>query len=68
MQGVQPKLTSRRLLTITEAASYLNCSTVTIRRLIWAGRLPAVRWDRRIRIDIHDLERFIEENRCQEVI
>ena len=68
MQRTQAKTTTKRLLTVPETASYLNCSLITVRRLIWAGRLPAVRWDRRIRIDIRDLERFIEENRCQEVI
>jgi excisionase family DNA binding protein len=53
----------KRLLTIKEAAVYLGRSVCGVRELIWAGKLPYVRFDRRIHLDIHDLEKFIEENK-----
>jgi len=51
------------LLTIKEAAVYLGRSVCGVRELIWAGKLPYVRFDRRIHLDINDLEKFIEENK-----
>jgi excisionase family DNA binding protein len=50
-----------RLLTIKEAASILATSTTTIRRLVCAGKLPAVRLTRRIHLDIRDLDRLVEQ-------
>ena len=52
-----------RLLTLPEAAKYLACSVVTIRRLIWKNELSAVRWDRRLRVDLRDLDEFVERNK-----
>jgi excisionase family DNA binding protein len=51
---------ARRLLTLKEAAALLGVSTASIRRLIGAGKLPAVRIQRRIQIDTRDLDRLIE--------
>lgn len=68
MQSAQAKSTTKRLLTVPETASYLNCSLITVRRLIWAGCLPTVRWDRRQRVDTRDLERFIEQNKARETL
>ena len=59
----QEKKSARRLLNPDQAAEYLNCSTITVRRLIWDGRLPSVKWDRRQRLDIRDLERFVEDHK-----
>ncbi len=53
----------KRLLTIKEAAVYLGRSVCGVRELIWSGKLPYVRFDRRIHLDIHDLEKFIVENK-----
>jgi len=41
----------------------LGLSKVSIRRLIWSGKLPSVRILRRIQIDIRDLDRFIERSK-----
>lgn len=60
--------TVKRLLTLPETAGYLNCSVITVRRLIWTGSLAVVRWDRRQRVDIRDLEQFIEQHKAQEVL
>ena len=65
MQSAQAKPT-KRLLMLTEAAVYLNCSVITVRRLIWTGRLPVVSWDRRQRLDLSDLEDFVEQHKNRE--
>ena len=52
-----------RLLCLQQAAAYLGCSVVTIRRLIWNGELPVVRWDRRQRVDMRDLEEFVAHHK-----
>lgn len=51
----------RRLLSLDEAAGILGLSVHSLRRLIWAGTLPAVRVTRRVQIDLRDLERLIEQ-------
>jgi excisionase family DNA binding protein len=50
---------SRRLLTIAEAADILAISIASVRRLIGAGQLSVVRFNRRLLIDTKDLEAFI---------
>jgi len=55
--------TEKRLYSIREAATYLGRSVWGVRELIWAGKLPAVRVDRRIHLDIADLEAFVENNK-----
>ena len=53
----------RRLLTLGEAAQVLGLSPCSVRRLIWAGKLPAVRLTRRIQVDLRDVERLIEQTK-----
>lgn len=53
----------KRLLPIKEASVYLGRSVTAVRELIWAGKLPCVRIDRRIHLDIYDLEKVIEQHR-----
>ncbi len=50
-----------RLLTVAEAAVILGTSRATVRRLVWAGKLPVVRLTRRIQIDNRDIEQLIEQ-------
>ncbi|KQW47596.1 hypothetical protein ASC77_14215 [Nocardioides sp. Root1257] len=53
--------TTRRLVSIAEAAEILGVSTKTVRRFIAAGNLEAVRLGRRtIRIKTESLDRFID--------
>ena len=54
---------NRRLITLAEAAELLGMSTVSVRRLIWSGTLPAVRLTRRIQIDTRDLDRLIDRRK-----
>ncbi len=59
-EGSPSPLREPLLLTVQEAARILGTSTATIRRLVWAGKLPVVRLTRRVQIDTRDLERLIE--------
>ena len=54
----------KRLFTLKEAAEYLGQSEWGMRELIWAGRIPVVRpGGRKIFLDIHDMEKFIDQNK-----
>ena len=52
---------SRRLVSLAEAAELLGLSVASIRRLVRAGTLPAVRLTRRIQIDLQDVNRLVEQ-------
>lgn len=56
-------LRQRRILEINEAAEYLGCSCGTLHNLVADGKLNPVRFDRRMRFDIDDLERLIHESK-----
>jgi excisionase family DNA binding protein len=51
----------KRLLTVKEASVYLGMTIPALRERIWNGQIPIVRPDRRIFIDIHDLDKWIEQ-------
>lgn len=54
-------ITTRRLVSIAEAADILGVSTKTVRRVIASGDLEAVRLaSRTIRIKTESLDRFID--------
>jgi excisionase family DNA binding protein len=59
-ESLQPQ---RRLLTIQETATALSVSVPSVRRLIAAGHLPCIRFNRRLLVDTKDLDRFIEQSR-----
>ena len=52
--------TPSRLLSVTEAATYLGRSKHAVYRLIGAGKLRAVRLDRHVALDRRDLDALIE--------
>ena len=52
-----------RLLTIEQAAVYLGRTKEAIQHLIAERRIQVVRSDRRVFVDVRDLERWIEENK-----
>ena len=54
---------SNRFASIPEVADLLVVSVTTVRRMIAAGDFPVHRIGRQIRIDSHDLARFIEGTR-----
>ncbi len=53
----------KRLLTVSEAATYLGRSVPSIRELIWSGSLPYVKVGRRIHLDVFDLDAWIERHK-----
>lgn len=58
----------KRLYSIDEAGTYLGRSACAVRELVWKGRLPAVRFDRRIFIDVRDLDALIDKNKHVETV
>jgi len=53
----------KRLYNIQEASIYLGRTVCATREMIWAGKMPIVRFDRRIYIDINDLDSLIEKSK-----
>jgi excisionase family DNA binding protein len=49
------------LLTVSEVATAMRVSNMTVYRLIKSGELPAVRVGKNYRLRETDLERFLEE-------
>ena len=61
--GVSPDGPARRLVSLQQAAGVLGVSVASARRLVWAGKLPAVRLTRRLQVDLRDLDRLIEQSK-----
>jgi excisionase family DNA binding protein len=57
------QVTNRRLLSITEGATYLALSKREIYNMIGTGDLPAVKHGRRKMLDIRDLDEWIARNK-----
>ncbi len=55
----------KRLLTVEEAAVYLGRTKEAVQHLIAAGKLPTVKPDRRVFLDIKDLDQWIEQSKIQ---
>lgn len=55
----------KRLLSVQEASIYIGRSIPALRELIWAGRLPIVKTDRRIFLDVLDLDKWIDQNKTR---
>lgn len=64
-----PDVERQRLYSIKQAACYLGISVSTLRRLVWGGKLPFIKWGSEERgvyhLDIQDLDMFINENKQQ---
>ncbi len=56
----------KRLYSVSETGTYLGRTVCAIREMIWAGKLPYVRIDRRIFLDVKDLDAFIGQNKVAE--
>ena len=52
-----------RLLSVDQAAVYIGRTKDAVQYLIAVGKLPAVRADRRVFLDVHDLDNWIEEHK-----
>lgn len=55
--------TTKRLYTIEEAAVYIGRTKQAVRELIYDGKIPIVHPDRRMHLDKHDLDKWIEKNK-----
>lgn len=51
------------LLTVKQAAVYLGRSEQSVQHLIFQRELPVVRVGRRVHLDRHDLDAWIEKNK-----
>jgi excisionase family DNA binding protein len=54
---------SPRLLTVEKAAGYLGRTKDAVQHMVAAGKIPTVRADRRVFVDVRDLDRWIEDNK-----
>ena len=52
-----------RLLTVEQAAAYIGRTKDAIQHMIASCKVPTVRSDRRVFIDIRDLDSWIDENK-----
>jgi excisionase family DNA binding protein len=55
----------KRLLTVEEGAVYLGRTKEAVQHLVAAGKLPTVKSDRRVFLDIKDLDQWIEQSKIQ---
>jgi excisionase family DNA binding protein len=55
----------KRLYSIQEASVYLGRTVCALREMIWAGKLPYIRDGRRILLDIHDMNLWVEKNKTR---
>ena len=51
------------LLTVEAAAEYIGRTKPGMDHLLSGGKIPTVRADRRVMIDVRDLDRWIEDNK-----
>jgi excisionase family DNA binding protein len=51
----------RRLISLVDAAEILGLSVASVRRLVSSGRLHIVKLNRRVLVDVKDLERLIDQ-------
>ncbi len=49
-----------RLLTVQQAATYMACSKASVYHQVAEGKLPVVRRDRRVFLDVRDIDGMIE--------
>ena len=57
-----------RLLSVEQAAIYIGRTTEAVQHMIASGKLPTVRSDRRVFIDVRDLDAWIEDNKQRTII
>ena len=50
----------KRLYTLKDAASYLGRPVYGVRSLIWSGKLPVIQDGRKMYVDLHDLELYVD--------
>ncbi len=63
MNAEPTKREDRRLMTVKQAAMYCGTSYSSMYQLIKNGRIPSVRFNRRLLVDKTDLDAFIERHK-----
>jgi excisionase family DNA binding protein len=63
--GDGPVSATKRLLTMEQAGEYLGRSRESMQHLVSSGKLPTVRSDRRVFLDLKDLDEWIEANKVR---
>jgi hypothetical protein len=61
--GVSPGPVAQRLFTVGQAAVYIGRTKAATQHLIESGRIPTVRADARLFLDVRDLDAWIERNK-----
>ena len=56
-----------RLMTVDQAAVYLGRTREAIQHLVSSEKVPTVRTDRRVFLDRHDLDKWIDDNKTGSV-
>jgi hypothetical protein len=59
------QLVSRRLVSLADAAEILGMSVASVRRLVWRGKLQNVKLNRRVLVDVRDVEKLIEQSKAR---
>jgi excisionase family DNA binding protein len=54
---------SPRLLTFEQAVAYLGRTNDAVQHMVSANKIPVVRADRRVLLDVRDLDHWIEDNK-----
>ena len=54
---------STRLLTVEQAATYLGRSKSAVEHMVACGKIPRVKSDRRVFLDVKDLDEWIQDNK-----
>ncbi len=54
----------QRLFSVEDGAAYLGRSVHSVRHLIASGKLPVVKMDQRLFLDLQDLDRIIAESKA----
>lgn len=62
-QALAQRPVPKRLLSVREAAEYLNCDETTVRNFVAADKLPAVRITSRVQFDLADLDALIKASK-----
>jgi excisionase family DNA binding protein len=52
-----------RLLTVEQAATYIGRSKEAVQHMVSSGKMPTVRADRRVFVDVEDLDAWIREHK-----
>ena len=57
------RVVAPRLLTVEQAANYLGRTKASVQHMVSSGRLPTARGDRRVFLDVRDLDAWIDQNK-----